>query len=450
MIDKNNLKIYNSLTNKMETFKPIVEGNVSMYVCGPTVYNHMHIGNARPVIFFDTVRNFLEYIGYNVKYVSNFTDIDDKIIKKAQEENTTEDVISEKYIKAYLEACDKIGCSSNVIHPKVTENIDGIVDFIDELVKSNHAYQSGDDVYFDVHSIDDYGILSNQKLDNLESGSRIDVNQNKKDPADFTLWKKTKDEGKKWNSPFGMGRPGWHTECVVMINKIFGGKIDIHGGGNDLKFPHHENEIAQSLAINKHTIANFWIHNARIDLSGEKMSKSLGNVIWLKDVIEDYSPFAYRLFVLANHYRQTINYSNELLEKMANEWEKFEKTYISLYRRIELSNGKFNGQVLPIMDDFLNEMAHDFNTANALSIIYNHQKNINRDLRDKNITVEVLENDFKTLNDMFKIFGLEVNIKPLTVDERILVDDWQLARMNKEFTKADELRNKITTLGIRL
>ena len=450
MIDKNTIKVYNSLTNKVEPFKTIEENKVSMYVCGPTVYNHMHIGNARPVIFFDTVKKFLEYVGYEVKYVSNFTDIDDKIIKKAKEENTTEDVISEKYINAFLTACDKVGCSSDVIHPKVTENIEGIVDFIDDLVKSNHAYQSGDDVYFDVRSIDDYGILSNQKLDNLESGSRIDVNQNKKDPADFTLWKKTKDEGKKWDSPFGMGRPGWHTECVVMINKIFGGKIDIHGGGNDLKFPHHENEIAQSLALNKHAIANYWIHNARIDLSGEKMSKSLGNVVWLKDIIEEYPPYAYRLFVLANHYRQSINYSSELLEKMVAEWEKFEKTFISLYRKIELSNGKFEGKVLPIMHEFLNELSYDFNTANALSIIYNHQKNINRDLRDKNVTLEVLEDDFKTLSDMFDIFGLVVDIKPLTSEERIIVDSWQNARNNKDFALADELRTKINELGIRL
>ena len=246
---ENNIKVYNSLTNKMEDFKPIKKDEISMYVCGPTVYNHMHIGNARPVVFFDTVRRFFEYIGYQVKMVSNFTDIDDKIIQKAIEENTTEDSISEKYIKAYLDACDKIGCNKQVIHPRVTEHIEDIILYIDRLVKTAHAYQSGDDVYFDVRSIPEYGILSNQKLDNLESGSRIDINKNKKDPADFTLWKKTNDIGKKWPSPFGMGRPGWHTECVVMIDKIFGGKIDIHGGGNDLKFPHHENEIAQSEQI---------------------------------------------------------------------------------------------------------------------------------------------------------------------------------------------------------
>ena len=447
---ENNIKVYNSLTNKMEDFKPIKKDEISMYVCGPTVYNHMHIGNARPVVFFDTVRRFFEYIGYQVKMVSNFTDIDDKIIQKAIEENTTEDSISEKYIKAYLDACDKIGCNKQVIHPRVTEHIEDIILYIDRLVKTAHAYQSGDDVYFDVRSIPEYGILSNQKLDNLESGSRIDINKNKKDPADFTLWKKTNDIGKKWSSPFGMGRPGWHTECVVMIDKIFGGKIDIHGGGNDLKFPHHENEIAQSMALNNHTIANYWIHNARIDLSGEKMSKSLVNVIWLKDIIDVYPPQAYRLFVLSNHYRQTINYSDELMKKMTIEWEKFEKTYVSLYRKIELNDLKFNGNDLEIMKEFLNEMAYDFNTANALSVLYNLQKKINKDLRNTNYSLDELKDDFQTLQDMFDIFGLFVDIQPLSIKEKELVHAWQKAREKKDFVKADELRLKITEMDIKL
>lgn len=447
---ENNIKVYNSLTNKMEDFKPIKKDEISMYVCGPTVYNHMHIGNARPVVFFDTVRRFFEYIGYQVKMVSNFTDIDDKIIQKAIEENTTEDSISEKYIKAYLDACDKIGCNKQVIHPRVTEHIEDIILYIDRLVKTAHAYRSGDDVYFDVRSIPEYGILSNQKLDNLESGSRIDINKNKKDPADFTLWKKTNDIGKKWPSPFGMGRPGWHTECVVMIDKIFGGKIDIHGGGNDLKFPHHENEIAQSMALNNHTIANYWIHNARIDLSGEKMSKSLGNVIWLKDIIDVYPPQAYRLFVLSNHYRQTINYSDELMKKMTIEWEKFEKTYVSLYRKIELNDLKFNGNDLEIMKEFLNEMAYDFNTANALSVLYNLQKKINKDLRNTNCSLDELKDDFQTLQDMFDIFGLFVDIQPLSIKEKELVHAWQKAREKKDFVKADELRLKITEMDIKL
>ena len=447
---ENNIKVYNSLTNKMEDFKPIKKDEISMYVCGPTVYNHMHIGNARPVVFFDTVRRFFEYIGYQVKMVSNFTDIDDKIIQKAIEENTTEDSISEKYIKAYLNACDKIGCNKQVIHPRVTEHIEDIILYIDRLVKTAHAYQSGDDVYFDVRSIPKYGILSNQKLDNLESGSRIDINKNKKDPADFTLWKKTNDIGKKWSSPFGMGRPGWHTECVVMIDKIFGGKIDIHGGGNDLKFPHHENEIAQSMALNNHTIANYWIHNARIDLSGEKMSKSLGNVIWLKDIIDVYPPQAYRLFVLSNHYRQTINYSDELMKKMTIEGDKFEKTYVSLYRKIELNDLEFNGNDLEIMKEFLNEMAYDFNTANALSVLYNLQKKINKDLRNTNCSLDELKDDFQTLQDMFDIFGLFVDIQPLSIKEKELVHAWQKAREKKDFVKADELRLKITEMDIKL
>lgn len=445
-----NIKVYNSLSNKIEDFKTIKENEVSMYVCGPTVYNHMHIGNARPVIFFDTVKRFLEYVGYKVKMVSNFTDIDDKIIKKALEEKVSEEEISEKYIDAYLKACDKIGCSANVLHPRVTENIEGIVDFIDELIKKGYAYQSKDDVYFDVRSVKEYGMLSNQKLDNLESGSRIDINTNKKDPADFTLWKKTKDIGKKWDSPFGMGRPGWHTECVVMINKIFGDKIDIHGGGNDLKFPHHENEIAQSMALNKTSIANYWIHNARIDLSGEKMSKSLGNVIWLKDIIEEYPPQAYRLFVLANHYRQTINYSDELMKKMVQEWDKIEKTYVSLYRKLELLNEGFVAEPLEIMNEFVKEMAYDFNTANALSVLYNHLKTINKDLRNKEITTLELQRDFVTLKHMLDIFGLYVELNDLTNEEKELVNNWYKARSEKDFEKADILRQEITEKGIRL
>ena len=284
----------------------------------------------------------------------------------------------------------------------------------------------------------------------MESGSRIDINKNKKDPADFTLWKKTNDIGKKWPSPFGMGRPGWHTECVVMIDKIFGGKIDIHGGGNDLKFPHHENEIAQSMALNNHTIANYWIHNARIDLSGEKMSKSLGNVIWLKDIIDVYPPQAYRLFVLSNHYRQTINYSDELMKKMTIEWEKFEKTYVSLYRKIELNDLEFNGNDLEIMKEFLNEMAYDFNTANALSVLYNLQKKINKDLRNTNCSLDELKDDFQTLQDMFDIFGLFVDIQPLSIKEKELVHAWQKAREKKDFVEADELRLKITEMDIKL
>lgn len=450
MFDKKTIKVYNSLTNKIENFVPLKENEISMYVCGPTVYNHIHLGNARPVIFFDTVKRFFEYIGYQVKMVSNFTDIDDKIIKKALEEKKTEEEISEKYIQAYLDVCQKLGCEDDVIHPRVTNTIQEIIDFIDQLVKNGYAYQNGDDVYFRVRKIKEYGVLSNQKLDDLESGSRIDVNTNKEDPADFTLWKKTSDNGKKWESPFGSGRPGWHTECVVMIHKIFGGMIDIHGGGNDLKFPHHENEIAQSVAIHHHMIANYWIHNARIDLSGEKMSKSLGNVVWMKDILEEYPAQAYRLLVLANHYRQSINYSKEMMVKSVGEWEKIEKTYISLYRRLELNDRLQKGETLAIMEQFLNEMAYDFNTANALSALYTLLKEINKDLRSPSTEVKTLQDELTTLQAMLFILGLKMDIAPLSTEEKELVNNWNKARQEKNFALADTYRQKIQELGIRL
>lgn len=446
-----NVKVYNSLTNSIEEFKPIKEKELSMYVCGPTVYNDIHIGNGRPVVFFDVVKRFFKYIGYKVTMVENFTDIDDKIIKKAKEENVSEEVISERYIEAFLKVCKDAGCLEDIIHPKVTETIPEILSFIKALVDKGYAYISGDDVYFRVRNVPTYGMLSNQKLDELESGARIDVNSQKEDPSDFTLWKKTSDEGKKWDSEFGSGRPGWHTECVVMINNIFGGVIDIHGGGVDLKFPHHENEIAQSMALNGNAIANYWLHNARIDLKGEKMSKSVGNVVWLKDVLRDYPYQAYRLFILANHYRQNVSYSEELMSNMSNEWTKLRKTYVSLYRTLELK-GAFNKELKDetYMDKFLTEMAYDFNTANALTAIYEHIKLINKAIRDKNTNVETLVKLFNALDDMYEVFGINVDIKPLTEDELNLVNAWQQARNERDFAKADELRTKITEAGIEL
>ena len=450
MFDKNSIKVYNSLTNSLEQFKTIKENEVSMYVCGPTVYNHAHIGNARPVIFFDTVKRFLTYVGFKVTYASNFTDIDDKIIKAAIEEGVTEEEITKKYINTFLELCEILGCEMDVIRPKVTENMDEILSFIEKLVDNGNAYVSGDDVYFKVNSDPKYGVLSNQKLDELELGARIDVNEGKLDPRDFTLWKKTNDTGKKWDSKFGSGRPGWHTECVVMIHKIFNGKIDIHGGGTDLRFPHHENEIAQNYCLHDDFLANYWLHNARLDLRGEKMSKSLGNVIWVKDIVKEFSPQAFRLAILANHYRQVINYQDEMMRQMQGEWEKLEKMYITLYRKLELEDALGEGEVLPIMDEFLNEMAHDFNTANALVHLYAHMKQMNKDVRTNNIDIKILQNEFETFNCMLYILGLRVSLKPLTKEEKDVVLAWQEARKNKDFENADILRNKINELGIRL
>ncbi len=453
MFDKKSIKVYNSLTNKLEDFKTIKEDEVSMYVCGPTVYNHMHIGNGRPVVFFDTVKRFLKYVGYEVKMVMNFTDIDDKIIKKAKEENKTEKEVSEYYIEQFLDVCRKINCDHGVEHPKVTNYIDEIIRFIEELVQKGYAYVSGDDVYFRVHSLEEYGMLSNQKVENLESGARIEVNNQKESPIDFTLWKKTSDDGVKWDSPFGAGRPGWHTECVVMINKLLGDIVDIHGGGNDLKFPHHENEVAQSMALNRTALANYWLHNARIDLRGEKMSKSLGNVIWLYELVEKYKPQSYRLLILANNYMQTINYDDEIMLQMTNEWEKIDKTYTSLYRKVELDGlmnyvvGKASEE---LMNNFLNSMANNFNTSLAITALYDLMKTINKDLRNKATLQETLIEELKAFNDMLEILGLVPSVKPLTEEEKTLVLAWQMARNNKDFEQADKLRAQITEKGIVL
>ena len=412
MFDLKNIKIYNSLTNQLEQFVTLKENEISMYVCGPTVYNHMHIGNARPVIFFDTVKRFFKYIGYKVTYASNFTDIDDKIIKAALQEGVTEDVITTRYIKAFLDACEAVGCEMDVIRPKVTENIPAILEFVEKLVDNGNAYVSGDDVYFKVSSDPKYGVLSNQKLDELELGARIDVNEGKLDPRDFTLWKKTSDLGKKWDSVFGSGRPGWHTECVVMIRKIFGGLIDIHGGGTDLRFPHHENEIAQNYCLHNDYLANYWVHNARLDLRGEKMSKSLGNVVWLKDIIKEYHPNAFRLAILANHYRQVINYQDDMMRQMQGEWEKIEKLYVSVFRKLELQDALTDGKVLDVMDEFLSEMAYDFNTANAITHMYSLMKKMNADIRKNDLSIEILQSEFKTFKDMLYVLGIKVDINP--------------------------------------
>lgn len=453
MFDRNRIKIYNSLTNELQPFKTIRENEVSMYVCGPTVYNHMHIGNGRPVVFFDTVKRFLKYIGYNVKMVMNFTDIDDKIIKKAQEEHCKEEEISEYYIGQFLDVCAKMNCDQDVSHPRVTNYINEITDFIQKLVDEGYAYLSGDDVYFRVHKLKEYGILSNQKVENLESGARIEVNEQKEAPIDFTLWKKTSDTGRKWPSSLGDGRPGWHTECVVMINKMFGSLIDIHGGGSDLKFPHHENEIAQSMALNHTTLANYWVHNARIDLKNEKMSKSLGNVIWLKDLLAKYSPQAYRLLILSNNYMQSINYSDEMMEMMMQEWSKIDRAYLSVYRRLEL-NERLNDlpkeEYQDLMEEFLNSMANNFNTSLAITELYNLIKNINRDLRSKDLNINVLQKEYMAFKDMLEILGLIPTIKPLTKEEKELVLNWQKARNDKDFNLADELRKAIVEKGIEL
>jgi len=451
------IKIYNSLTNKLEEFKPLKENELSMYVCGSTVYNDMHIGNARPVVFFDVVSRFFQYVGYNVKFVSNFTDIDDKIIKKAESEGVDESVISERYIKSILETYKLLNCLPHYKNPKVTETMNEIIEFVQLLVDKKGAYVVDNDVYFDVPNDDEYGILSGQTVENLISGSRVEENEKKRSSCDFNLWKETL-VGKKWDSPWGCGRPGWHTECVVMINKIFQGMIDIHGGGSDLKFPPHENEIAQSKIAFNHNIASYWMHNGRIDFNGEKMSKSIGNIVDAKGLVKEigYGPF--RLLILSVPYRQPLNYREELLSQVKSDYEKIYKAKLSLCRKLQLQknivlekNAEIkNEEVLKIKDEFINAMSSDFNTANAITAIIKTVKMINVLTRqkefDENYAVELLS----LLNEQMWVLGIDTEVSPLTETETQLVLKWQEARNNKDFELADVLRQEINEKGIEL
>ena len=442
------IKVYNSLTNKLEEFKPIEPNKLKMYVCGPTVYNDIHIGNARPVVLFDTISRFFKAIGYEVQYVSNFTDIDDKIIKRAALENLSEQQVALKYIQRYLDVCDKLNCEELYNRPRVTEWIDKITSFIKELIDHDLAYIAGDNVYFRIRKAPHYGILSNQKIDDLEVGSRIEIEEKKEDSRDFVLWKLTDDEGIKWNSPFGKGRPGWHTECCVMIEGIFGGLIDIHGGGNDIKFPHHENEIAQVSALRGHNIARYWIHNGRIDINNQKMSKSLGNVVLVKDLLEKYNHNAIRLMLLSSNYRQNINFTDELIEQACSDFEKIERTMIQLSRYLEINNLTKEEDTLSIYDDFLNALADDFNTPNALMYLQQTVKEVNILMRSKEKDPKVLNQYLATLKKMFYCFGLSLDFKPLNQDEISLIKRWQQARNDKDFELADTLRKEINEKGL--
>ena len=401
------INFYNSLTNKVEEFVPQVEGKVSMYVCGPTVYGYPHIGNMRPVVIFDTLRRFLTYVGYDVTYVSNFTDVDDKIIKAAKEKGISEKELSEFFTEVFKQNTKDIGSMIPNITPKVTEYIDAIIAYVDNLVKIGAAYEVDGDVYFRVSKIKDYGSLSGINTEDLIAGARVEENSKKESPLDFALWKKT-DEGIKWDSPWGKGRPGWHTECCVMIDTIFPSHyIDIHGGGYDLKFPHHENEIAQAEATHGNKIAKYWMHNGFINMDGEKMSKSIGNIVSAKDMIEKVGGVVTRLVILNTHYRMPVNFTDDTVKAAAQEVNKMSMAYKQAALALQvngynLQSGKAN------MDNFINALADDLNTANALSELYNVVKETNQLLRTRPVDYDKLLNNFKTLTDMFYCLGLDI------------------------------------------
>lgn len=442
------IKLYNSKTLKIEEFKPIKEGQVSMYVCGPTVYNHAHIGNARPMVVFDVLKRLFEAEGYTVKYVSNFTDVDDKIINKAIEENTTEEVIANRYIEAYQNVRKSLNTELPDITPRVTETMDAIIKFIDELVKSEHAYVVDGDVYFSVESVPTYGEISHQKLDQLEAGARIEENSAKKNPYDFALWKKT-DKGIKWNSPWGEGRPGWHTECVVMINDNLGEMIDIHGGGMDLRFPHHENEAAQQEALHGNSLAHYWVHNAMININGDKMSKSLGNVVWAKDVIEKLGVNLTRWLMSSVHYRKELNFSDETIETARKELSRvllplkqadIKASLVGVTLSDEYDEASYR--------NFLDQLDDDMNTPNAYEVIFNTVKQLNTALRTKEIDFTTVSKYRNAVEKMLNVLGIVVEKIVLTEDDKDLFAKWNEAKAEKNFAKADEYRNALSEKGL--
>ena len=434
------LVIYNSLTNKMEEFKPINGNKVNMYVCGPTVYGYIHIGNARPVIFYDMLRRYLAFSGYDVTYASNITDVDDKIINKAISDNTTEKVVAKMFEDAYWDSVEKVGSSKPDLIPHATDYIHEMIELIEDLIQKGYAYVSDGDVFFRVSKIKDYGCLSNQQIEELNSGARISVDDKKENPLDFALWKKT-EVGIKWDSPFGAGRPGWHTECVVMNHKLFGDVIDIHGGGMDLKFPHHENEIAQAEAAYGTHLAKYWIHVGRLDLNGVKMSKSLGNVIYVKDIDNTHDGMVLRCLILFSPYRQMIPYSMDLFNQYAKEYDKWVRAYKQCLFELQYKGLLSDLVDSSDIDEFKKYMDDDFNVQNVLTLINNIVKAMNTSLRAKDYDTLALK--LHTLEVILDVLHINLFVDKMTEEELAVYKEWQEARLNKDFEKADIARAKL-------
>ena len=433
------IKLFNSLTNSTEVFKPLREKEVSIYCCGPTVYGDAHVGNIRPVIVFDTLRRFFEACGYDVKLVSNFTDVDDKIIKKAIDEGVTETVITDRYIAAYKDVLAKLNVKPHYKNPRVTEYMGFIISYIKDLIDKGAAYEINGDVFFRISSISDYGELSNVKIDDLVVGARIEENSKKESPLDFVLWKKT-DVGIKWDSPWGLGRPGWHTECCVMINSIFGGKIDIHGGGFDLKFPHHENEIAQAKAHDHSKIANVWMHNGFVNFGNEKMSKSLGNVVLAKDAIAKYGGNVMRLLILSTHYRAPVSFTEDTVVSSKNELDKIQKLYNQLAVKLQVSHANMASKDVRI-DKFLTSLADDLNTSNAIADLFEMVKLGNVELRKNPANLQELEAIWASLNAMLDILGIKLEYPILTPELEKTYSQYLALKADKKFEESDKLRD---------
>lgn len=462
------IKIYNTMTRKVEEFIPVKENEVSMYVCGPTVYNYIHIGNARPAIVFDTVRRYFEYRGYKVKYVQNFTDVDDKIIKRANEEGVTSNEIARKYIEAYFEDTKKVNLKEEgMIRPKATEYIGEMQEIIKKLISEGYAYEAEGDVYFEVEkNKEGYGCLSHQDIGNLKAGARIEVNDIKKSPLDFALWKKAKEGEPSWDSPWGKGRPGWHIECSAMSSKLLGDVFDIHGGGQDLIFPHHENEIAQSRCSSHQEYARYWMHNGYINVNGEKMSKSLGNFFLLREVLEHFEGRVIRFFVLGAHYRKPIDFSNNELEQAKSGLERIDNAVERLREKIKsgATDGGDNLEGLKsFVEDtekkFIEAMDDDFNTAQGIGAIFELVKEINKYVdieKVSQIGIQNLEFAEKYIeNIMEEVLGVTLktqeNIGNLTTDlVEFLLEIRRKARAEKNWALSDEIRDRLGEMGIKI
>ncbi|WP_062107708.1 cysteine--tRNA ligase [Bacillus niameyensis] len=451
------IQIYNTLTRRKESFVPIEEGKVKMYVCGPTVYNYIHIGNARPAIVFDTVRRYLEYKGYEVQFISNFTDVDDKLIKTAKELETDVPTVAERFIDAYFEDVAALGCKKANVHPRVTENMKEIIDFIAILIDKGYAYESEGDVYYKTRNFNGYGKLSHQSIDDLKVGARIEIGEKKEDALDFALWKSAKEGEISWKSPWGKGRPGWHIECSAMARKYLGDTIDIHAGGQDLAFPHHENEIAQSEALTGKTFARYWMHNGYININNEKMSKSLGNFVLVHDIIKKVDPDILRFFMLSVHYRNPINFNDELLTNAGVGLERLKTSYQNLEYRLGVSanlaenDEEWLQKIAGLITEFEEEMDDDFNTADGITVLFELARQANYYLMEKNTSSKVIEAFMKAFDELFTVLGLPLKDKEL-LDEEIenLIEQRLEARKNRDFQLADEIRDQLKERNILL
>lgn len=453
------MKIYNTMTRQKEEFVPLDKNEVKIYACGPTVYNYIHIGNARPLCVFDVLRRYLEYRGYHVKFVQNFTDIDDKIIKRANEEGTTYDKISEKYIQEFWTDADGLNFKHATVHPKATENIDEIISIIQSLVEKGYAYEAGGDVYFRTLKFKEYGKLSHQPIEDLESGARIAIGEVKEDPLDFALWKGAKPGEPYWDSPWGKGRPGWHIECSAMNRKYLGNTIDIHCGGKDLVFPHHENEIAQSECANGCTFARYWMHNGYINVDNVKMSKSLGNFKTVREIADVYGYEVIRYFLISAHYRSPINYNIDVIEQCKSALERLYTCRDSLdfaLKNAENEPCENDDQLISLFEsrknEFITAMDDDLNTADGIAALFELTKDINTHILSKKISKNVCEQAARIFDELCDVLGLLYNRKSndLSDDIEALIEKRETARKNKDWATADQIRDDLKARGIIL